>query len=143
MYRLTASQVFLIFLKNYCTIEEYLFFRHYIIHDCGNRFFTKRRIWRNDKMVESYLSNHERTLVGFMKRLFILAPNLVKYRSKNSTWKLLILNKGSKFRSNSGIYVNYYHQKWKRFLFLYIGIINKPFYSRYRKGEENYYYYKK
>ena len=78
---MTATQVFLLFLKKNCILQEYLFFRNIIMNDNGNRFFRKRRLYKNT-FVEDYLSRNNRTLSNFMTRMFILAPNL-----KNQKWK--------------------------------------------------------
>ena len=43
---MTATQVFLLFLKKNCILEEYLFFRNTIMNNNGNRYFRKRRLYR-------------------------------------------------------------------------------------------------
>ena len=85
---MTATQVFLMFLKKCLTHEEYMFFRNTIMYDNGNKYFKKRRLYKND-FVEGYLSRNNRALNNFMTRLFILAPNLKKKFYKNPRYKLI------------------------------------------------------
>jgi hypothetical protein len=85
---MTATQVFLMFLKKCLTHEEYMFFRNTIMYDNGNKYFRKRRLYKND-FVEGYLSRNNRTLSNFMTRLFILAPNLKNKLYKNPRYKLI------------------------------------------------------
>lgn len=139
MRQLTATQVFLFFLKYYCSRNEFLFFRHIIINKCGNRYFKKRRLWK-DTLVESYLANNNRTMMGFMKRVFILAPNLIYWSNRNQVYREYLRQRHK--IGKPSIFVNYYHKKWQQFLQAYVVPINKPLYSRFRKGEENVYYIK-
>ena len=85
---MTATQVFLLFLKKKCSRGEYFFFRDIIMHNRGNKYFKKRPLFKED-FVERYLSNNGRTLYGFMTRIFILVPNLVRLYHKNPIYKEL------------------------------------------------------
>lgn len=126
---ITATQVFIIFLKKECTNVEYFYFKNIILHDTGNKYFRRRRLWK-DNLVESYLSNNGRTLQGFMKRLFILAPNLVSKRFR-------IVNR----YISSGCFVNRYHKKWKTFLDMHIIPNDKSFLGKFKKNDNNRYFY--
>jgi hypothetical protein len=45
------------FLKKNCILDEYLFFRKIITNDNGNKYFLKRRLYKNT-FVEDYLSRN-------------------------------------------------------------------------------------
>lgn len=127
---MTATQLFLQFLRENCTLGEYLFFREIISHNPGNRYFKTRPLFKKD-FVEGYLSRNNRQLRGFMRRLFILAPNLVKRRNSNPRWQMLydrykdrddldrywrkwwlsVMNS-----KGAGVYVMYYSSLWNKFL---------------------------
>ena len=85
---MTATQVFLLFLKKNCILEEYLFFRNTIMNNNGNRYFRKRRLYKNT-FVEDYLSRNNRTLSNFMTRMFILAPNLKTNMHENPMYDII------------------------------------------------------
>lgn len=159
---MTATQVFLLFLKKNCIREEYLFFRNTILYDNGNKFFKKRKLYKNT-FVEDYLSRNNRALNNFMTRLFILAPNLKDRRFGNpryfiisDTWikehgnktyeKLVKNGKGEVIfttpkitRWNDfkgvGMYVVYYRRLWNKFLKEYIDDSEKKINSPFKKGE--------
>lgn len=158
IYNMTATQVFIMFLKKCCTLDEYLFFRNTIMFDNGNKFFKKRRLYKNT-FVEDYLSRNNRTLSNFMTRMFILAPNLAnksynnprylmirdswcnehegkKYqKKKNFNGRTYSIKAVVRWRGGNGMYVNYYKRKWNQFLREYIES-DKSFRSPFKKGEE-------
>lgn len=160
---MTATQVFLLFLKNNCTLQEYLFFRNTIMNDNGNRYFRKRRLYKNT-FVEDYLSRNNRTLSNFMTRMFILAPNLKNKCYHNPRYKMIkgkwIAEHGNKeyytevksidtnevlFRRKHitrwkefkglGMYVRYYTRLWNKFLRECIDDSEKKINSPFKKGE--------
>ena len=160
---MTATQVFLMFLKKCLTHEEYMFFRNIIMYDNGNKYFRKRRLYKND-FVEGYLSRNNRALNNFMTRLFILAPNLKKYFYKNPRYKLIkdtwrSEHEGKEYTKEiksadtgevlftrrrivvwrecqgTGMYVNYYKHLWNKFLREYIDDSEKKINSPFKKGE--------
>ena len=160
---MTATQVFLLFLKKNCILEEYLFFRNTIMNNNGNRYFRKRRLYKNT-FVEDYLSRNNRTLSNFMTRMFILAPNLKNQMWKNpryymikNAWKLE--HKGKEYKKvfknhitgevtfttrntvrwieykGVGMYVQYYKRLWNKFLREHIDDSEKKINSPFKKGE--------
>lgn len=160
---MTATQVFLMFLKKCLTHEEYMFFRNTIMYDNGNKYFRKRRLYKND-FVEGYLSRNNRALNNFMTRLFILAPNLTKKFYKNPRYKLIkdtwrSEHEGKEYTKEiksadtgkvlftrrrivvwreyqgTGMYVNYYKHLWNKFLREYIDDSEKKINSPFKKGE--------
>lgn len=159
---MTATQVFLMFLKKNCILDEYLFFRNIIMNDNGNKYFRKRRLYKNT-FVEDYLSRNNRALNNFMTRLFILAPNLKDKVYKNprfsiirDTWKkehgnkiyeipvkngkgevLFTRHRITKWNEYKGVgmYVVYYRKLWNKFLKEYIDDSEKKINSPFKKGE--------
>lgn len=158
---MTATQVFLLFLKKRCTIDEYLFFKNIITTNNGNRYFSKRRLYKNT-FVEDYLSRNNRSLSNFMTRLFILAPNLIDLRSDNPRYRIIqkewsnrnegkhiTLTKTYKGRTyartitlfwnhslGKGMYFNYYRRLWNKFLKENIDCSEKSMFSRFEKGKK-------
>lgn len=137
---MTATQVFLMFLKKNCILDEYLFFRNIIMNDNGNKYFRKRRLYKNT-FVEDYLSRNNRALNNFMTRLFILAPNLKHKLYKNprffiirDTWIKEHGNKPYEYKC-VGMYVVYYRRLWNKFLKEYIDDSEKKINSPFKKGE--------
>ena len=158
---MTATQVFLAFLKKECSLKEYMFFKHIITEYHGNRYFKNRKIYKNT-FVEDYLSRNNRALNNFMTRLFILAPNLVGCRKDNSRFYRLVddwrkahegkeyykeftWHDGTKssvpfkvrfnYGKSSGLYVQLYKRKWNKFLREYIDDSEKKISSPFKKGE--------
>lgn len=141
---MTATQVFLLFLRRKCTSKEYCFFRHIITKNHGNKYFKNRALFKHT-FVEDYLSRNNRALNNFMTRLFILAPNLKHNRFDNPRFlairkqydsKQRELGSGRFFMSfRSGMYINYYKREWNKFLREYIES-DKKFNSPFRKGEK-------
>ena len=157
---MTATQLFFLFLKEECLIDEMRFFKWAVMKETGNKYFRKRPLFK-PTFVEDYLSRNNRALNNFMTRLFILAPNLINFRHKNPRLKIIVQqfnqrNQGKiiqKKRTSSwngsivwfdeicsfhpyksGMYVNYYIRKWNKFLNDKI-VSNKKFNSPFRKGE--------
>lgn len=160
---MTATQVFLLFLKKNCILEEYLFFRNTIMNNNGNRYFRKRRLYKNT-FVEDYLSRNNRTLSNFMTRMFILAPNLKNQKWKNPRYNIIRnawkaehqgkiyhvdikscdtnevlftrkrIVKWEEFKS-TGMYVRYYTRLWNKFLREHIDDSEKKINSPFKKGE--------
>ena len=148
---MTATQLFLQFLRENCTVGEYLFFRDIISHNPGNRYFKTRPLFKKD-FVEGYLSRNNRQLRSFVSRLFILAPNLVKRRNSNPRWQMLrdrykddqdhfwrewwvsVMNS-----KGTGVYVMHYTNLWHKFLDERVDWknSNKRLCSCFRKGENN------
>jgi hypothetical protein len=158
---MTATQVFMLFLKDTCTIDELRFFKQIIMKDCGNKYFMKRPLF-TPTFVEDYLARNNRALNNFMTRLFILAPNLEKLKFTNPRWHYIrrefgIRNKGKEYTARiynwdgsptgyfkkklvvfhpfrSGMYVNYYRRAWNKFLRENIES-EKKFNSPFKNGE--------
>ena len=160
---MTATQVFLLFLKKNCILDEYLFFRNTIMNDNGNKYFRKRRLYKNT-FVEDYLSRNNRTLSNFMTRMFILAPNLKNRKWKNPRFKMIrdawkaehegkeyireirsidnqrvLFTRTFKVRwselKETGMYVRYYTRLWNKFLRECIDDSEKKINSPFKKGE--------
>lgn len=159
--KMTATQVFLMFLKTKCELDEYLFFKNIIMYNNGNRYFSKRRLYKNT-FVEDYLSRNNRSLSNFITRLFILAPNLINLRSLNPRYRAIqkewsIRNEGKHitltktyngrtysrtmtlFWNHSlgkGMYFNYYRRLWNKFLKENIDCSEKSMFSRFEKNKK-------
>jgi hypothetical protein len=80
---MTATQVFVLFLKKELSPSEYLFFMH---HLSKRRRGGKVKPVLRKGFVEEYLCNTRRTLGGFMTRVFVLCPNLLTYGMDNPTY---------------------------------------------------------
>lgn len=158
---MTATQLFFLFLKNECTIDEMRFFKWAVMKEPENKYFRKRPLFR-PTFVEDYLSNNGRALNNFMTRLFILAPSLNNHRHRNPRWRIIKneYNKRNEGKSllvkikdwdgnetgetyrrpcvfrdfNSGMYIKYYQRKWNEFLKENIES-EKKFNSPFKKGE--------
>ena len=132
---MTATQVFIQFLRETCTFQEYLFFRHIISHDNGNKYFRKRPLFKPD-FVEGYLSRNNRPLAGFMSRIFVLAPNLTKKANLNPRWGYLIKTwTGRRMYYSKGRYVLYYRRNWRYWLEKRVDVGDKKLCSPFKKGE--------
>lgn len=157
---MTATQLFFLFLKEECTIDEMRFFKWAVMKNPDNKYFRKRPLFK-PTFVEDYLSRNNRALNNFMTRLFILAPSLKNARHRNPRWKMIKndfiqRNEGKviKYKEkswiddsivwrerpcyfknfNCGMYVNYYRRKWNQFLNEKIES-DKKFNSPFKKGE--------
>lgn len=132
---MTATQLFLRFLRETCTVQEYKFFAYTIVNNNGNKYFKKRPLYKPN-FVEGYLSRNNRHLRNFMTRLFILAPNLIKNKYNNPRWiKFLKHNRIKGYKTN-GAYVNMYRWRWHDWLDKRIEIDNKKLQSPFKKGEQ-------
>ena len=146
---MTATQVFLLFLKKNCILQEYLFFRNIIMNDNGNKYFRKRRLYKNT-FVEDYLSRNNRTLSNFMTRIFILAPNLINKMHENPRYDMLKKEWCEKNRilfgfvppkrnwkewKASGLYLVYYRKLWNKFLRECVDDTEKKISSPFKKNE--------
>lgn len=131
---MTATQVFLTFLRETCTFQEYLFFSNIIGKDNGNKYFRTRPLFKPD-FVEGYLSRNNRHLRGFMTRLFVLAPNLVKYKHLNPRWVKYHKMFGGRPHKLSGMYVNMYRWRWHSWLNKRVIVTDKKLESPFKKGE--------
>lgn len=132
---MTATQVFVQFLKETCTFQEFLFFQQIICQDNGNKYFRTRPLFKRD-FVEGYLSRNERPLVGFMSRIFVLAPNLTKKSYYNPRWSWI--RRHWRMRRNIrsfGPYVNYYKRSWRHWLETRVDVTDKKLGSPFKRGE--------
>ena len=132
---MTATQVFIQFLRETCTFQEYLFFRHIISHDNGNKYFRNRPLFKPD-FVEGYLSRNNRPLAGFMSRVFVLAPNLTRKSNLNPRWGFIIKTwRGRRGMYSKGRYVLYYRRMWRYWLEKRVEVTDKKLCSPFKKGE--------
>lgn len=131
---MTATQVFLTFLRETCTFQEYMFFSNIIGKNNGNRYFKNRPLFKKD-FVEGYLSRNNRHLRGFMTRLFILAPNLVKCKHLNPRWVKYRNSFPTRQHKLSGMYVNMYKWRWHSWLDKRVIVTDKKLESPFKKGE--------
>lgn len=135
---MTATQLFMTFLRETCTIHEYMFFSNIIGKDNGNKYFRKRPLFKPD-FVEGYLSRNNRCLREFMGRLFVLAPNLVEKRIDNPRWRWLLVSFGSmqrfKLWKAKGLYVCMYKRRWNSWLDKRVIVTDKKLKSPFKKGE--------
>lgn len=156
---MTATQIYLRFLKEELTMREYQFFMHFM-YNHGNRYFRNRMFDRklfHETFVEDYLSRNNRPLCSFMKRMFILAPNLKRRMRMNPRhtmivreWKTThdltkkyktkwgrVQQNRFKFEYLTGMYVNYYNRKWYAFLEKWVDKETSPsIYEWFRKDKK-------
>lgn len=149
---MTATQVFMLFLKKELSVSEYLFFMH---HLSRRRRGGKVRPVLGKGFVEDYLCRTRRTLGGFMTRVFVLCPSLLRYGENNPTYKKIY----DSIRPHYGRYVttnsedayyfkthvnskcvSVYRGRWQRFLTKHIRS-EKKIYSPYKEGETYSYEY--
>lgn len=147
---MTATDVFLKFLKTELSMDEYLFFMH---HLSSKRRNGKVRPVLKRGCVEEYLSSTGRTLGGFMTRLFVLCPGLIRGGMDNPIYVKIhdeIFRKyyyrdGEEYYFNLHInskYVSIYRTRWRNFLHLHIKS-EKKIDSPYKEGELYSYEYNK
>ena len=150
---MTSTEVFIKFLKTQLPPQEYLFFMYHLS--------TRRRNGKCQPVlrkgyVEEYLSSTRRTLGGFMTRLFVICPNLIRYGYNNPLYVIV----ESKIRRNfhyimsdsedvylfnqhvHSKYVSLYRSKWRDFLRFHIKS-EKKIDSPYKEGEVYSYEYVK
>jgi len=150
---MTATEVFLLFLKKDLSMNEYLFFMH---HLSRRRRGGKVKPVLGKGFVEDYLSRTNRTLGGFMTRLFVLCPNLLRYGADNSTYKKIydsirphyfgrfyVPKEDDVYYFKTHVnskYVSAYRERWHHFLYKHIRgekKLNSPF----KEGETYSYEY--
>lgn len=151
---MTATQVFMLFLKKELSINEYLFFMH---HLSRRRRGGKAKPVLEREFVEKYLCRTNRTFGGFMTRLFVLCPNLLRYGMDNPQYKRIyddikphyfgryrILSEDDEYYFRTHVNskcVSVYRDKWRWFLEKHIKS-EKKFNSIYKEGETYTYEYK-
>ena len=144
---MTATEVFLLFLKKDLSMNEYLFFMH---HLSRRRRGGKVKPVLGKGFVEDYLSRTNRTLGGFMTRLFVLCPSLLRYGADNPTYKRIYdyirphyfgryristEEDAYYFRTHvNSKCVSVYRERWRDFLYHNIKS-EKKFNSVYKEGE--------
>ena len=149
---MTATQIFILFLKQELSPSEYIFFMHYL---SKKRRGGKAKPVLRKGFVEEYLSRTRRTFGGFMTRLFVLCPSLLRCGLDNPTYMQIYKDIRpiyyGKFcspsdddyffwrRVNSKC-VSVYRYKWHAFLEKHI-ISEKKFNSVYKEGETYSYEY--
>ena len=151
---MTATQVFMLFLKTELSVNEYIFFMH---HLSRRRRGGKVKPVLGKGFVEDYLSRTNRTLGGFMTRLFVLCPSLLRYGADNPTYKRIydsirlyyfgrycIVHEKDAYYFRTHVNskcVSVYRERWHVFLEKHI-TSEKKFNSVYKEGETYSYEYK-
>ena len=149
---MTATQVFMLFLKKELSINEYLFFMH---HLSRRRRGGKVKPVLEKEFVEKYLCRTNRTFGGFMTRLFVLCPNLLRYGMDNPQYKRIyddvkrhhfrwVVDEEEVYYFNRHVNskcVSVYRDRWRWFLEKHIKS-EKKFNSIYKEGETYSYEYK-
>lgn len=144
---MTSTEVFLLFLKKELSANEYLFFMH---HLSRRRRGGKVKPVLCKGFVEEYLCRTRRTLGGFMTRVFVLCPSLIRYGQDNPTYKriyddirphyfsrLRILREEDAYFFKTYVnskYVSVYRDRWRNFLYKHIEG-EKKFNSVYKDSE--------
>lgn len=128
---MTATEVFVKFLKTELPPQEYLFFMYHLSRKRRN---GKCKPVLRKGYVEEYLSSKRRTLGGFMTRLFVICPSLVRYGHNNPLYVILEKQIQKKYHYHLNIpedeyffnqhvhskYVSLYRSKWRDFLRFHI-----------------------
>lgn len=144
---MTATQVFILFLRKELSPREYIFFMH---HLSRRRRGGKVKPMLGKGFVEDYLYRTHRTLGGFMTRVFTICPSLLIGGEDNPTYKRIydriILDYASKYtipteedkyylkRYANAECVCIYRSRWHDFLHKHIES-EKKFNSPFKKGE--------
>lgn len=150
---MTATQVFVLFLKKELSPSEYLFFMHYL---SKRRRGGKAKPVLRKGFVEEYLSRTRRTFGGFMTRVFVLCPSLLRCGLDNPTYKKIydsirphyfgryrITNEEDAYYFRTHVNskcVSVYRDRWRNFLYKHIRSekkLNSPF----KEGETYSYEY--
>jgi hypothetical protein len=148
---MTATQVFLLFLREELSPSEYIFFMH---HLSRRRRGGKVKPVLEKEFVEKYLCRTNRTFGGFMTRLFVLCPNLLRYGMDNPRYRKIYsgirpLYFGTNPREEDEYFfkahvnskcVSIYRDKWRWFLEKHI-TSEKKLNSVYKEGETYSYEY--
>ena len=151
---MTATQVFMLFLKKELSVSEYLFFMH---HLSKRRRGGKVRPVLGKGFVEDYLCRTRSTLGGFMTRVFVLCPNLLNCGLDNPRYRKIYNDIRPRYFGRFSIpsemdayyfrihvnskCVSVYRDRWRWFLEKHI-TSEKKFNSIYKEGETYSYEYK-
>lgn len=136
---MTATQVFMRFLKETFDLRSYQYIMHVIKHNSGNKFFSKRSLYR-DNFVEGYCSRNNRNLYCFMTRFCCLAPNVLPVGNVYSTdapyfqFFYKKAKRGWSTHSVNGLAVKNFRYLWHTFLENFVES-EKSFHSPFRKEE--------
>ena len=144
---MASTEVFLLFLKKEFSANEYLFFMH---HLSRRRRGGKVKPVLCKGFVEEYLCRTRRTLGGFMTRVFVLCPSLIRYGQDNPTYKRIYDDirpryfgwhanprEGDEYFFKTHVnskYVSVYRDRWRNFLYKHIEG-EKKFNSVYKDSE--------
>lgn len=146
---MTATQVFVLFLKKELSPSEYLFFMHYL---SKRRRGGKVRPVLRKGFVEEYLCKTRRTFGGFMTRVFVLCPSLLRCGMDNPRYKKIYddIRPHHFITSEEDAYcfrthvnskcVSVYRDRWRNFLYKHIRS-EKKLNSVYKEGETYSYEY--
>ena len=150
---MTSTEVFLLFLKKEFSVNEYLFFMH---HLSRRRRGGKVKPVLEKGFVEEYLCRTRRALGGFMTRVFVLCPSLIRYGQDNPTYKRIYDDIRPRYFSRwrfpreedahffkthvNSKYVSVYRDRWRNFLYKHIEG-DKKFNSVYKDSETYEYKY--
>lgn len=136
---MTATQVFMSFLKETLSLRSYAHVKYVMMFDSGNKFFRKRPLYR-DNFVEDYLSRNHRNLYRFMTRFFILAPNALPVGAEHNIdmpyfpfFRDKVNNQWNKHSVN-GLAVKNFRFLWHTFLVKFVES-DKSFHSPFIKEE--------
>lgn len=150
---MTATEVFVKFLKTELSSDEYLFFMHHLSRRRRN---GRAKPFLRKGCVEEYLSSTRRTLGGFMTRLFVLCPNLIRCGMDNPKYEKVyndvkrryiysLNNETDEYYFKQHVnskYVSIYRMKWHNFLDNHI-LSEKSINSPYKQNESCSYEYLK
>lgn len=137
---MTATEIFVLFLKTELTVDEYLYFMP-ILSTRRRKGKVKPLLYKDS--VENYLKEHRRTLYGYMTRVFKLCPNLIRYAPNTKVYKKAYEYAKKSHRAYEDdydyfvtthancLFVRHYANKWHYFLTTKIvggkGSYNSPF----------------
>ena len=137
---MTATEIFVLFLKTELTVDEYLYFMPIL---SARRRKGRAKPLLHKRSVENYLKEHRRTLYGYMTRVFKLCPNLINYAPNTKLYQLYYKRAKKMHRAYEDdyeylvtthancLFVRYYANKWHYFLTTKIvggkGSYNSPF----------------
>ncbi len=149
---MTPTEVFIKFLRTELSSDEYLYFMYHLSRRRRN---GRAKPFLRKGCVEEYLSNTRRTLGGFMTRLFVLCPTLIRYGMNNPRYKKVyndvfkkyhyLYNETDEYYFKQHVnskYVCIYRMKWRNFLDNHI-LSEKSINSPYKQNESYSYEYLK